>query len=104
MNTQETSTPDSLGAATGSALTDDARLAEIRAEALSETYGGNLDFGHVGLGDFLEWVRLMQPRYARIKGYEDLTNFDVNSILGLFEEWTQGKHDAELNIRTTNKM
>jgi hypothetical protein len=75
----------------------DARLAEIRAEAQRETYGGKLDFGHVSLGDFMEWVRLMQPRYARIEGYENLTDFDVNSILGLFEDWTQGKQDGELN-------
>lgn len=83
--------------ALASSLSDDERLAEIRAEALSETYGGELDFGHVSLPDVLDWMRIMSPIYTAKVGWGSLDNLDVNSILRVFEEWTQGKHDAELN-------
>lgn len=95
--TEKPTTPDELGAAHGSALSDTERLSEIRAEALSETYGGELDFGHVSLPDVLDWIRIMSPVYAEKVGWPPLMDFDVNSILRTFEEWTQGKHDKELN-------
>ena len=80
-----------------SALRDDERLAEIRAEAITETHDGNLDFGHVSLQDVLDWIRIMSPVYSEKVWWAPLMDCDVNSILSTFEEWTQGKHDKELN-------
>ena len=75
---------------------DKLRLDEIRAEALGETYGGDLDFGHVAWPDLLDWIRIMSPVYVAKVGWCPLLEFDVDSVLRTFEEWTQGKHDAEL--------
>lgn len=97
MNTHQSPTAEPLAPLTGSALTDAERLAEIRAEAMSETYGGELDLGHVSLPDVLDWIRIMSPVYSAKVGWPPLMDFDVNSILRTFEEWTQGKHDKELN-------
>lgn len=99
MNTPQTPTAEPLAPLTGSALTDAERLDEIRAEALSETYAGELDLGHVSLPDVLDWIRIMSPVYAAKVGWPPLMDFDVNSILRTFEEWTQGKHDKELNVK-----
>lgn len=78
--------------------TDDTeRLAEIRGDALSETYGGELNFGHVSLRDVLDWIRIMSPVYAAKAGWAPLMECDVDSILRTFEEWAQGKHDADLS-------
>ena len=99
-NTENTTPPQTAGAP-GSAISDRERLLQIRAEALDETYGGNLDFGHVGLPDVLDWMRIMSPIYTAKVGWSSLMDYDVNSILRIFEEWTQGKHDAELNNELT---
>lgn len=80
------------------------RIMEIKSEALLEIYDGSIDFGHISLNDFFDWAKIMRPHFAKIPGFENIFEFDIKSMMNLFEEWVNGKHDKEIYNPSQNEV
>jgi hypothetical protein len=60
-------------------------LDRIRDDAASETYNGTLDFGHVGLADFMVWATHYKDEITSCG--DPLSNYDLISAMRFFERW-----------------
>jgi hypothetical protein len=64
-------------------------LDEIRNELQSEVYGGKLNWGEVGVVNFIFWCHnYQQHNLDRLK--HRITDFDMESAMTMFEEWVIG--------------
>ncbi len=71
----------------GSRMHKDA-LEVIRAEAQMEVYGGKLNFREIATVDFILWVSWMMTTNRTMGGIH-IADFDIESAMGIFEDWVK---------------
>lgn len=64
-------------------------LKDVHARLQGEVFGGKLDFGHVGLGEFIQWC--IAANGSETGCETKLMQFDLESAKSYFEDWVKNE-------------